>query len=100
MTRRTREQIGELSPDRIRELNRLAERPDREIDTSEIPEASGVPPNVIRGKDWHLYRGKTIVLSDELHAYFSALADRRRMSINELVNDFLAKEVALVESVR
>jgi hypothetical protein len=100
MTRRTREEIGELASRRIEELNRLAERPDAEIDTSDIPVTSAIPPAAIRGKDWKLYRGKTIVLSDELHTYFAALADRRKISIDTLVNDFLAKEVALIEAVK
>ena len=100
MTRRTREEIGRLTPERAEELNRLAAKPDSEIDTTDIPEIAEVPANAIRGKDWKHYRGKTIVLTDELHAYFSALADRKGVSMNTLVNDFLAKEIALVEAVK
>ena len=100
MTRRTREEIGRLTPERAEELNRLAGRPDSEIDTTDIPEITEIPPNAIRGKDWKHYRGKTIILTDELHAYFSALADRKGVSVNTLVNDFLAKEIAVVEAVK
>ena len=100
MTRRTRKEIGRLSPQRTEELNRLAVRPDSEIDTTEIPKITEIPPGAIRGKDWKHYRGKTIVLADELHAYFSVLADRKGVSINTLVNDFLTKEIAVVEAVR
>ena len=100
MTRRTREEIGGLTPERTEELNGLAAQPDSEIDTTDIPEITTIPPNAIRGKDWKHYRGKTIILTDELHAYFSALADRKGVSINALVNDFLAKEIAVVEAVK
>ena len=100
MTRRTREEIGRLTPERMEELNRPAARPDSEIDTTDIPEITGIPTNAIRGKDWRHYRGNTIILTDQLHAYFSALADRKGVSVNTLVNDFLAKEIAVVEAVK
>ena len=100
MTRRTREEIGPLTPERKEELNRLAARRDSEIDTSDIPPVTNMPSGAIRGKDWKHYRGSTIVLTDELHAYFSALADRKGISISALVNDFLAREVAVVEAVK
>ena len=100
MTRRAREEIGKLTPARTEELNWLAARPDSEIDTTDIPEIAEIPANAIRGKDTKHYRGKTIILTDELHAYFSALADRKGVSVNTLVNDFLAKEIALVEVVK
>ena len=100
MTRRTREEIGKLRPERAEELNRLAARPDSEIDTTDIPPITRLPPNAIRGKDWKNYRGQTIILTDELHAYFAALADRKGVSINALVNDFLAKEIAVEKAVK
>ena len=100
MTRRTREEIGALTPERAEALNRLAASPDSEIDTTDIPEITEIPHGAIRGKDWKHYRGKTIILTDELHAYFSALADRKGVSVNTLVNDFLAKEIAVVEAVK
>lgn len=100
MTRRTRKEIGRLTSQRTEELNRLAVRPDSEIDTSDVPRIAEIPPGAIRGKDWKHYRGKTIVLTDELHAYFSVLADRKGVSINTLVNNFLTKEIAVVEAVR
>lgn len=100
MTRRTREEICGLTPERIQELNRLAAKPDSETDTSDIAPITEIAPGAIRAKDWKHYRGKNIVLTDDLHAYFSALADRKGVSINALVNDFLAKEIAVVEAVR
>lgn len=100
MTRKTREEIGELTPKQIEELNRLAAKPDSEIDFSDIPEITKIPANAIRGKDWKHYRGKTIVLDAEIHAYFVAVADRKKTSINAVVNDFLAKEIAVLEAVK
>ena len=44
MTRRTREEIGKLTPERAEELNRLAARPDSEIDTTDIAEVREIPP--------------------------------------------------------
>ena len=43
MTRRTREEIGRLTPEQTEELNRLAARPDGEIDTTDIPEITEIP---------------------------------------------------------
>ncbi|HEY7392389.1 MAG TPA: hypothetical protein VH640_27970 [Bryobacteraceae bacterium] len=100
MTRKTRDEIGELTPQQIEELNELSARPDSEIDFSDIPEIAAIPRDAIRGKDWKHYRGKTIILTDEIHAYFCAIADRRGISINEVVNDILAKEIAFIEAVK
>ena len=100
MKRRTREEIGRLTSEQVEELNRLAAKPDSEIDFSDVPEIAEIPPNAIRGKDWKHYRGKSIVLTEEIHAYFSAIADRRKISINDVVNDVLAKEIAFVEAVK
>ena len=44
MTRRTREDVGRLTPERAEALNRLAARPDSEIDTTDIPEITEIPP--------------------------------------------------------
>jgi len=39
-------------------------------------------------------------LSDELHAYLSTVAMRRGVSLNDLVNNVLSKEVAIVEALK
>jgi hypothetical protein len=102
----------ELTPQQMEELNRLAALPDSEIDTTDIPEAEvfrlparGAAERRQTVRRIHeilaSYRGdKSVVLTDEIHAYFSAVADRRRVSINEIVNDILAKEIALIEAVK
>ncbi|MBV9505436.1 MAG: hypothetical protein JO323_10590 [Acidobacteriia bacterium] len=97
MTRKTREEIGELSPEQIEYYNRLAARPDSEIDFSDIPEITKIPANAIRGKDRKYHSGDTVVLSDEVHTHIAAIAARRGISISAAVNDVLAKALELAE---
>jgi len=100
MTRKTHNEIGDLTPEQIEQLNQLAARPDTEIDFSDIPEITEIPADAIRGRDWKHYRGNIIVLSDEVHAYFAAIAGRRGVSLNALINDVLAREMALAEALK
>jgi hypothetical protein len=100
MTRKTHNEIGDLTPEQIKQLNQLAAKPDTEIDFSDIPELTEIPAGAVRGKDWKRYRGNTIVLSDEVHAYFAAIAGRRGVSLNALINDVLAREMALAEVLK
>ena len=39
-----------------------------------------------------------IELSDELHAYFSAVASRRGVPLGAVIDDVLSKEVAIAQS--
>ena len=70
---------------------------DEDIDFSDIPEIREIPPHAVRGK---FYRGRTIYLTEELHVYLSAIAARKGISLNDLVNDLLNKEVAIMEAVK
>jgi hypothetical protein len=92
--------MSKLSEQQKQEILAAMNRKDEDIDFSDIPEIREIPADAIRGKDWKHYRGKTVVLTDEIHAYFAAVADRRQVSINDVVNDVLAKEIALVEAVK
>jgi hypothetical protein len=76
-------------------LQRLRDMPDSEIDFSDIPELTAEQLAAMRpGRDMPYYRGRCIVLTAELHRYCCAVADRKHMSINTLVNDVLAKQVS------
>jgi hypothetical protein len=110
MTSKTREELGDLTPEQIAELNRLAEMPDSGIDTSDIPEITEIPTHAVRGEaarremvrrrraDGKLPR--PVYLNAELEDYLAAIALRRGLSLNDLVNDLLAKEIAIVEAVK
>ena len=92
--------MSKLSEQQKQDILAAIDRKDEDIDLSDIPEVTEIPANAIRGKDSKHYRGSTIVLAEEIHAYFSAVADRKNISINDVVNDVLAKEIALVEAVK
>jgi hypothetical protein len=86
-----------LSEQQKRELLALAERPEEEIDTSDIPEIRELPAGAARGR---FYRGRAVFLKQELHAYLSAVAARKGISLNDLVNEVLSKEVQIVEAMK
>jgi isochorismate hydrolase len=86
-----------LTEQQKRELLALMEMPEENIDTSDIPEVRDLPPDAVRGDFFH---GRTVALSEDLHAYFSAIAARKGVSLNDLINDILAKDIAIVETVR
>ena len=110
MTSKTREELGDLTPQQIERLNRLAEMPDSEIDTSDIPGIEELPPHAVRGE---AARGEMVrrrrpdgklplpvYLTAELEDYLCAIASRRGLALNDLVNDLLAREIAIVEAVK
>jgi hypothetical protein len=79
---------GPLTPEQIQKLNELAARPDCEIDFSDIPEITEIPPDAIR-------RNYRVYLSGKVHAYFAEIASRRGVSLNALINEVLAKVIEL-----
>ena len=86
-----------LSDDQRGELLALMDRPDAEIDTSDIPEVRGIPAGAVRGR-FPLSRG--VGLSEEHYGYFRAAAERKGVSLNVLINDILSKEIEIIEAVR
>jgi hypothetical protein len=86
-----------LSEDQKRELLALMDKRDEDIDTSDIPEVRELPPDAVRGS---FHRGRAVHLTAELHAYFSAVAERKGISLSDLINDILSKEIAIVETVK
>jgi hypothetical protein len=86
-----------LSEEQNTELLALMDQRDEDIDTSDIPEVRELPPGAVRGRFHH---GRAVQLSAESDAYFSAVAARKGVSLNDLINDILQKEIAIVETVR
>lgn len=89
--------MSKLSETQRDDILALDGQRDDEIDYSDIPSIRELPANAVRGR---FYRGQAIYLSDELHAYFSTIAARRGVSLNDLVNNVLTKEIALVEELK
>jgi uncharacterized protein len=88
----------ELTPQQIEELDQLAALPDSEIDTTDIPEAEFFRhpargetqrrQTVRRVHDILASYGaaRTVVLKDEIYADFADVANRRTVSIDDVVN--------------
>jgi uncharacterized DUF497 family protein len=83
-----------LSEDRRRELLALMDKPDSEIDFSDIPAIRELPAGAVRGL---FYRGPIIRLNENTRRYFADLARRRHVPMNGLVNEALEKALAVVE---
>ena len=88
MIRKTLAERGPLTPEQIQRLTELAARPDSEIDLSDIPEIREIPPDAIR-------RNYRVYLSGRVHAHFAAIACRRAVPLNTVINEVLAKVIEL-----
>ena len=86
-----------LSAAQRAELLALLDRPESEIDFSDIPEITELPPGTVRGR---FYRGSMIRLPEELRRYFADLAARKRVPMNDLVVETLQKALAVAEVTR
>jgi hypothetical protein len=98
-----------LSEEQKQELLALMDMGDENIDTSDIPEIT-LPVYAVRGEAARreMVRRRRpdgqfptpVYLSAELEDYLTAIANRRGVSLNDLVNDLLAKEIAIFETVK
>jgi hypothetical protein len=91
-----------LSEQQKKELLALMDMRDEDIDTSDIPEVREIPPGAVRGKD---FRPGTVphvpvYLNLDLQSYLLAAAERKGITLSDLVNDLLSKEIAIVETIR
>jgi hypothetical protein len=86
-----------LSERQREDILAVAGQRDEDIDYSDIPPIREIPANAVRGR---FYRGHAIYLTEELHAYLSTVAMRRGVSLNDLVNNVLSQEVAMVEGLK
>jgi hypothetical protein len=89
--------MSKFSDTQREEIVAISNQRDEDIDYSDIPPIWEIPADAVRGR---FYRGQAIHLTDELHAYFSTVAGRRGISLNDLVNNVLAKEIAMVEELK
>lgn len=89
--------MQELTDDQRKDIAALTSQPDEDIDYSDIPPLREIPSNAVRGK---FYRGPAIYLTGDVHAYFSTIALRRGVPINDLVNLVLTKEIAMIEELK
>jgi hypothetical protein len=94
--------MSKLSEQQRRDLLAGVNKRDEDIDLSDIPEIREIPPDAVRGK---FYRpGATaqvpIYLNKGLQDYLLAAAERKGITLSDLVNDLLSKEVAIVEAIK
>jgi hypothetical protein len=89
--------MQELSDTQRKEIAALAAQRDEDIDYSDITPIRNIPLDAVRGR---FYRGPAVYLNSEVLAYFSEAAMRRGVSINELVNNVLSKELAIFEALK
>jgi len=86
-----------LSEQQKKEILSLLDKPDSEIDFSDIPEIKELPPGAVRGL---FYRGPMVRLPEDLRRYFADLAARKRVPMNDLVVETLQKALAAIEVAR
>ena len=89
--------MPKLSEEQRDDILAIAVQRDEDIDHSDIHPIREIPPNAVRGR---FYRGHAVYLTDELHAYLSTVAMRRGVSLDDLVNNVLSKEVAIAEALK
>jgi hypothetical protein len=83
----------DLTRQQAEEIITLMYMRDEDIDLSDIPERTDFSLGV-RGK---FYQGPIIYLTQDLQHYFCELSRRKGVPLNELVNETLAKALAVAE---
>lgn len=82
----------DLSKKQAGEILGLMAMREEDIDLSDIPET-----DFSKGVRGLLYEGPIVRLTEELRSYFWEIARRKKMPLNDLVNETLAKAVAVAE---
>ena len=81
--------MSKLTDEQNRELQRLAELPDEEIDTSEIPEIRDFS-SAIRGKFYRpIKKQVTLQIDADLIAWFKAQAGGYQTRINSALREYV-----------
>jgi uncharacterized protein (DUF4415 family) len=82
--------MPKLSAEQRKQIRKLAARPDREIDLSDIPEIRAIPPDAVIGK---FYRPRkqsvTIRLDADVVAWLKASGEGYQTRINSYLRDFM-----------
>jgi predicted HicB family RNase H-like nuclease len=87
--------MSNLSDTQREDILALNNQRDEDIDYSDIPSIREIPASAVRGR---FYRGRAVYRTDELHAYFSNVAMRRGVSLNDLVNNVLTEGLESMEA--
>jgi uncharacterized protein (DUF4415 family) len=84
--------MPKLSPEKRRELQKLAARPDREIDLKDIPEIREIPSDAVIGR---FYRPKkttvTIRLDADVVAWMKASGEGYQTRINAYLRQLMQR---------
>ncbi|MFZ0312368.1 MAG: BrnA antitoxin family protein [Candidatus Korobacteraceae bacterium] len=84
--------MPKLSAEKRRELQKLAKRPDSEIDCSDIPEIRELPSDAVIGR---FYRPKktsvTIRLDSDVLAWLKALGEGYQTRINDYLRQMMSQ---------
>ena len=82
--------MSKLSAEKRKELQKLAARPDDEIDLSDIPEIQGIPPEAVIGR---FYRPRkttlTIRLDADVVAWLKASGEGCQTRINHYLRQIM-----------
>jgi uncharacterized protein (DUF4415 family) len=82
--------MSKLSAEKRKELQKLAARPDREIDLTDIPEIQEIPSDAVIGR---FYRPKkttvTIRLDADVVAWLKAAGEGYQTRINAYLRDLM-----------
>ena len=93
--------MRKLSAEKRKELQRLAARPDREIDLSDIPEIRKIPPDAVIGK---FYRPKktsvTIRLDSDVVAWMKGSGQGYQTRINNYLRQVMLRSGHRVSGTR
>ncbi|MCC6587475.1 MAG: BrnA antitoxin family protein [Bryobacterales bacterium] len=84
--------MSKLTEEKRRQLKKLAARPDREIDLTDIPEIRSIPSDAVIGK---FYRPKktavTIRLDADILAWLKASGEGYQTRINAFLREMMQK---------
>ncbi|RPJ64433.1 MAG: hypothetical protein EHM23_00500 [Acidobacteria bacterium] len=84
--------MNKLSKNRRKELQALADKPDYEIDLTDIPEVREIPPDAVIGK---FYRPKkqsvTLRLDADVLAWLKASGEGYQTRINKYLRQLMQK---------
>jgi hypothetical protein len=92
--------MSKLSEQQRMDLLTGLNRRDEDIDLSDIPEILEIPPDAVRGKFYLSGVQAPVYLNQDLQDYLLAAAERKGITLSDLVNDLLSKEVAIVEAMK
>jgi uncharacterized protein (DUF4415 family) len=85
--------MKELSQKDLDRLKALGERPDDEIDFSDIPEMTSIPPDALIGKYYRpIKRAITIRLDADVLAWAQSLGAGYQTRINNYLRELMVRE--------